>query len=150
MIESEHTSRKFLRECKDLLGESKMLKLFGKASRTFSSWIADQNADPNNIRKNPLESYENLLVMLVDSGNSDLARSIISSHANIINCELRGKGSVTPDKITIEDECLDDYPALINLHDAIRSNKNIRTVEHLGLGAREEIRETVERYRTIL
>jgi len=53
----------------------------------------------------------------------------------------------TPDQPTLEGECLDDYPAVIAFHQALRDGKSIEEAERLLDVAIGELKQTLTRWR---
>lgn len=144
-------ARQFLKACNRVFGLSFMIKFFNVSERTYAAWRANPaNVDEGSIRTSYLEKHDLLLKILMDEPDGvELARGITTKHANIVGCDLFERGPVEPDKSTMEEECLDDYPILTRLHTAIRQKQPMVVVEYLGSESIKEISETVEKYRQI-
>jgi hypothetical protein len=144
-------TRLFLKACNRTFGHSFMIKFFNVSERTYASWRSNRaTACEKSIRTNYLEKHEMLLELLIEEPDGvELARGIVTKHANIVGCDLSEREYAEPDKATIEEECLDDYPILVRLHTAIRDEEDVPVVEYLGSESRKEISETVEKYRQI-
>ncbi|MBI9092588.1 MAG: hypothetical protein JEZ12_25510 [Desulfobacterium sp.] len=155
MTAKSHTppldTRQFLKACNRVFGHSFMIKFFNVSERTYASWRSNRaTANEKSIRTNYLEKHEMLLELLMEEPDGEeLARGIVTKHANIVGCDLSENRPVEPDKATIEEECLDDYPIMVRLHTAIRDEEDMPVVDYLGSESRKEISETVEKYRQI-
>lgn len=55
--------------------------------------------------------------------------------------------NATPDSPTVEAECLDDYPALVEFHDSIRRGLSLEAVGTIRDRAIREIEETFVKHR---
>lgn len=144
----ELTPREFISACRDLAGDTYLVKLFGVGPRSIQRWVAQRPyVDEDSVRENPVEKIEVLLrkIMTVPGG-PEVARSIVSRLAGIAGCSLDGACCALPDKGSIEAECLDDYPALVAFHDAIREGRSARAVVLRHMDARRELDETLNQY----
>ena len=141
--------REWLSNVRDLLGDTYLKGLFGISVRTLQRWVAKwPHVGEDSVRKNFIDRIEELLRRLGNEpGGIDYARAIVSRFAHLVGCEIRVKETVTPDKATIEEECLDDYPAVMKLHEAVRAERELPVVEDCGDAARLEIEETLALYR---
>ena len=141
--------RQFLKACNRVFGLSFMIKFFNVSERTYAAWRSNPiNVDENSIRTNYLEKHEQLLELLMEElDGAEIAKGIVTKHANIVGCDLSEISYPTPDKATIEEECLDDYPILVRFHTAIRNKEALAVVEYLGSESRKEISETVMKYK---
>jgi hypothetical protein len=144
------TARQFLRACTRLFGLRFMYKFFNISERTFCTWRSDKKyVSPDSIRRNYLEQHEELLkVLMEDPDGVEIARALTARHASITGCEIVIKAIISPDKNSIEEECLDDYPPLTRLHSAITLNKDIDAVEFLAGKAKQEIDQTIQLYKS--
>lgn len=147
-------SRQFLRRTRGFLTDDVVLGLVKKEYRTYMAWSADKHTDKGSRRTNPIENFEKWIKKLFDELMDDptgsgtpIARGLIAHFARSLGCGVYANEPVTPDGETIEEELLDDYPALIRLHGAIRSGRDIEQVELLSSQLKREIEETVEQYR---
>ncbi len=140
--------RDFISTCRELVGDSYLIKLFNVSIRTLQRWVAKlPYVSEDSVRENYLEKHERLLERLQrEPGGMDIARGIVERHAHKVGCELHCIESAEPDQCSIEAECLDDYPALTKFHQAIRENPDADTVRHLWQEAKRELDETYEMY----
>jgi hypothetical protein len=73
-------------------------------------------------------------------------RFLGARQARLLGCELCSRDAVDPNCSTVEDECLDDYPALTRFHQAIREKAGTEEVLHYCTAAKKDIDETMELY----
>lgn len=140
--------RKWLATVRDIIGPDFISNLFGITDRSVIRWISlPEYTSEDSIRVNYLEKHETILSRLVNDGYKNIARAIVSRHAGLVGCSLVPTGAPTPDKDTIEEEMLDDYPVLVKLHQAIQNKKDMDTVAYLANEFIAEIYETVEKYK---
>jgi len=145
------TPRDFLTHSRDLLGDTWVVKLFSVGIRSLNRWTAKRPyVDEEGIRENPIEKYERLLEQLAKvPGGLDIARASVDRLAAIVGCELAATGpSLAPDKDTIEAECLDDYPALTEFHQAMQDGAPEEVVRDKKRLAVIEINQTEAFYLT--
>ena len=136
----------FFSGCIYHLGKTTMNKLYQVGERTIERWSADP-ATTATSKRNPLDRYEDLLSMLMERGKKDVARTAVGRQAAIVGCELNVVGlGVKPDKETVEEECLDDYPVVIEFHDSIRRKARPEEVVKLCKAAERELEETKVKY----
>lgn len=141
--------RQWLSAVRDILGHNFFANLFGVSFRTVTRWIAQRPyVAEGSIRENYLEHHETLLNKLMNDGYHDLARSIVSRHADLVGCRMVANDTETPDKADIASEMLDDYPALVRFHESIQSSQDINTVINNARITIDEINETVALYRS--
>jgi hypothetical protein len=141
--------RLWLAMVRDILGINYMANLFGVNGRTVTRWIAQRPyVSEYSIRENPLEHFETLLNRLIGDGYEDIARAIVSRHADLTGCHLVPNELPKPDKTLMEAEMLDDFPPVVKLHAAIQQGMSFDTIRHLSEKAVNEIMETVELFRT--
>lgn len=144
------TPRQFLLAAREILGDSYFTRLFGVTLRTLQRWCAMKPyVDEDSVRDNYVEKHERILESLLASGNNEVARSIVARHAHIVGCELQSLNKVEPDLSSIEEECLDDYPALTKFHDAIRRGRPCEEIVHFWQEAKKELDETLKLYNTL-
>ena len=139
------TTRRFFRACIRDVGMARLQKLYKKSPTEIYRWAADPRTN-GEIRRNPLDRIQMLLEDLCELGYDDVARAAVSVMAETIGCELADKNGVTPDGATIELECLQDYPLLVEFHGAIQKGRPIEEVRHCHDEAKREIDETMSMY----
>ena len=136
----------FFHACRKTLGDTFLQKLYNRGIRQIYRWSADPDFTGNNER-NPLDRFKILLERLAEIGREDIALSAIEMFADAIGYEVQKNGkTVVPDQETIEAECLDDYPALVDFHKAVQDGKGEPEVRHLWGVAKRELDETYFRF----
>ena len=146
--------REFISAFRDLVGDTYLIKLFrlsprfDSGRRSLNRWTARlPYVDEDSIRENWIEKHEKVLKrIIIEPGGLEIARSLVSRHADIVDCELVSKTTPNPDKTTIDEECLDDYPGMVNFHQAIREQKPLIQVKDLLSKAKRELDETLTIY----
>ena len=140
--------RKWLAEVKDILGDTYLTKLLKVSPRSVYRYIAQTPyVDEENVRQNYLEKHELILTRLINDGYDDMSRSIVSRHADIVGCSLIPRDTPTPDKSTLEAECLDDLHPLVLFHQSMLAGDDIDTVRQLSEQVHREVEESLEFYR---
>lgn len=138
-------SYQFFSSCRRLLGDSFLQKRFKRSLREIQRWSADPRYAEDTDR-NPMDRYEVLLERLMELGRDDVARAAVARQAHLVGCELRCLDPVMPDAVSMEAECLDDYPAITRFHEALRSGEQLEVVRHLWQRAKKELDETFEMF----
>lgn len=138
--------RDWLSAVKDIFGDSYILKLFKIDMRTYHKWIAKAPyVSDESVRGNYIEKHDIILQRLMSDGYDEIAQAIVAHHANLVGCDLvRVRRTVVPDRDNVEDEMLDDYPALTEFHRAIRKGADIDTIIALKNSVIDELDETLE------
>lgn len=148
------TPREFISAFRDLVGDTYLIKLFNlsvhnnNGRRSLNRWTAKRPyVDEDSIRENWIEKHEKVLKRLMqEPGGVEMARALVTRHADLVGCELAIKTKILPDKCTMEAECLDDYPAVTGFHESIRNKESIPMVRHLWSEAKRELDETIALY----
>lgn len=137
-------SWQFFLSCRRILGDGFMATLYNRGTRQLYRWSADPDfTSPNGYERNPIDRMKTLLERLHEKGRTEIARSALSILSNAIGYEITPIIQNTPDQPTIEAEMLDDYPALIRFHEAIRGGEAQESIQHWGSEAKREIDETL-------
>lgn len=123
------------------LGKSSVLKIWNVAERTLERWSADKDFTES-VTKNPLVKLEITLEKLMERGKVEFARSAVDSLARIVGCTLREINLVS-DKKTIEEELLDNIPALARYQEIARPSAK-RPVAEIRAAAQALVREIEE------
>ena len=76
--------REFIDSCRDLLGDTYLIKLFNVGQRTLQRWTAETPyVSEDSIRENWIEKELKIIVRLKKkSGGLDIARSLVSLYAD--------------------------------------------------------------------
>ncbi len=130
--------------CSHSGGKGYLSKLFGVTSRQIERWSCDPDFSESSQR-NPIDKIETMLSRLVELGRKDVARGIIDRQAKILGCLLSCSDAV-PDKSTLPDELLDDYPAIVEFHNSIREKKDIQKIREDMAKAIDELKQDYELY----
>lgn len=131
----------FFHACKTRLGRSTLTDLFKKSIRQIDRWSCDPDFSES-AQRNPMDKYETLLQKLVDRGVLDIARAAVDRQARIVGCELT-YSDVSPDKASIEEELLDNLPALAKHQEAITLKKSLAAIRQAAMDMIREIQEDV-------
>ena len=128
---------------KSILGEAYICKNWKVAPRTLAYWCADPKY-VDEVRKNPIDRILEHLKELNIRGRKDIAIACAKLFAEAVKRDLPpADDEIIPDKETIEAECLDDYPALVEFHKAKREKKSKKELKFLADKVKKEIDETV-------
>ncbi|GAB6178571.1 hypothetical protein JCM16814_34620 [Desulfobaculum senezii] len=135
-----------MRAAKDALGMSALNRIFMTGDKTLYKQM--RNPDFGGESHRPvIQRVRMVLHDLDNAGASELARAMLNYIAVPLGVHVVPNASATPDKDNMQDECLDDYPCLVALHDAIRSGQGVRAIESLAEEVKREVDETVVAYR---
>ena len=135
----------FFHACRKTLGDTFLQKLYNRGLRQIYRWSADPDFTGNHER-NPLDRFKILLERLCEIGREDIAVSAVEMLAQSVGCEVHKNGDVVPDQGSIEAECLDDYPAVVDFHKAVQGGDIEEEVRHFWQKAKRELDETFYRY----
>jgi hypothetical protein len=83
---------------------------------------------------------------LVENGEDELVRASLNILAECIDCRVKPLGKPRPDKDTVEEECLDDYPELTELDRLIGRREHPRVVQRQAERVKQEVDETLVSY----
>ncbi len=121
-----------------------MRKLFGKSKATINRWCQPPtNAD---TQPGPIKKIQRLVSMLEKNGELELAVDLLNFFAAPIDHRTLPTYRPCPDKKTIEEECLDDYPEKTKLDDLVRTHAHPAIVRRQAEVCKREIDETLVKY----
>jgi len=141
------TPREYFNFLQAKLGKTYITKKFNVGERAVERWTADEKyVGEESVRKNPIEKIEETLRDLMERGYATEAQAMVARWARLVGCEVVDCEAVTPDRQDLPSECLDDYPPLTAMHQAINERKPIELVRFLAHEAKREIDETVALY----
>ncbi len=126
-------------------GATFLQKTYSRGHSQIGRWCANPDFCET-AERNPIDRYESLLSRLIEDGDLETARAIVSRQAAIVGCELKNCFEVEPDKGCIHAECLDDYPPVTQFHQAIAQNESAAAVRYLRDQAKRELDETYALY----
>lgn len=139
-------SWQFYCACRRILGEKFLTKLYNRSQRQVYRWCADPNFTVDK-ESNPLDLLSVLLKHLCEIGREDIARSALTILAESCGFEVVDRDVVVPDKCNLEEECLDDYPVVVQFHNAMRVGSDLSMIAQLLGEAKEELDQTFVCYR---
>lgn len=139
--------RNWLADVRALVGDGYLQKIFGSRNlasfkRTVQHWTnrSKHEAEP---RRNPIEILSTLLEHLkTQPGGRKLVHRYAVLIAEIAGGEFTPRQKFKPEK-SIEKECLEDYPEIVNLHSLIKHNAEIEEIEFQANEVKREIDETI-------
>lgn len=132
-------SWQFFHACKVRLGKSTLTDLFKKSIRQIDRWSCDPDFSES-AQRNPMDKYETLLNKLVERGVMDIAQAAVDRQARIVGCELKFSDAF-PDKDTIEEELLDNLPALAEYQKAVTDRRPFAVIRQAAMKVIREIEE---------
>ena len=139
------TTWQFFHAVRKVLGEAFLQKLYKKSPRQIYRWSANPDYCED-VEKNPLDRLIVLIKKLAEVGREDIALAALRILADILDCDVVPRSHPIPDKPTIADECLDDYPAIVAFHKAIEEEEPPNLVRYKLREAVKELEETMEKY----
>jgi len=140
-------SWQFFLSCRKVLGDSFLVSLYNRGMRQIYRWSADPDFTSKvGYERNPLDRIKTLLVRLTEIGRTDVAVSGLSILAHAIDYEVTPINSPLPDQQTVEAEMLDDYPALLKFHEAIRQGAPIEEIRLYLWAAKIDLDGTMKKY----
>lgn len=134
-------SWQFYAACRSTLGMETLQKLFKRSPTQIYRWGRDPDCCED-VERNPIDRMNFLLERLCEIGREEIAMSAVAMMARTVGCGLSANSAVVPDKTDIDAECLDDYPAVVEFHNAIRDGKSIDTIRYRLDRAKRELDET--------
>ncbi|MBC2741576.1 MAG: hypothetical protein HGJ93_00625 [Desulfosarcina sp.] len=134
-------SWQFFHACCKQLGISHLQKLFKRSQTQIYRWARDP-ATGVDVEKNPIDRLMHLLREMDERGKTDVVVGVLDILVNSVGYDIVRRRDVVPDGETLEDELLDDYPAVVNFHNAIRLCERRNVIQHLCEAAKREIQET--------
>ncbi len=142
-------SREYLSACRDLIGDTYLINLFKVQTRTLQRWTAKPGyVDEESIRQNPIEKFERtLLRMMREAGGDKIARAIVARLAEMVDCELRCRDEVVPDKDSLPAEMHSDWLSLAELHQKMLGRSDIGAVVARSNEHFDAVKKSVEKYR---
>jgi hypothetical protein len=137
-------SHEILAYARNLIGMTRFRQLYGGSESTIYRHTRDRETiyeDPP--RSNHIDSLRAIIRELLLHGRKELAIHLVDLlAAEVPGLHLIEREEVTPDHATIEDECLDDYPAITRFHGAIRDGEAPEVIRYLWKEASHELEET--------
>lgn len=115
-----------------------------RSSRLIDYWAQDPAfcADP---KRNPIDRMEMLLQALDKEGLRPVAVALIRLLAGAIDCKVVDRRKVVPDKETLQEEIIDDFPFLAEYQKALQGD-DLEAVDHAEEELRRELAENRVRF----
>lgn len=137
------TTWEFFSACIHYLGKPALTSVFQRGVRQVLRWSANPDTTSSQQR-NPVDRYEDILRMLMQANQAQIAISCVARQAHIVGCELREKTMPAPDKPTLELELIDDLQVKSDYDKILLDAKSTREECHDALN--KAIRELKENY----
>lgn len=135
-------------EAKDALGMAALGRIFWIGAKGLYKQMRNPEY-AGDSRRPVIQRVRTLVHDLHQAGAGDLSRAILNYMAEGMGMHCVSNAQGTPDKDTMDGECIDDYPPLTRLHEAIQRKADIREVEALAEEVKREVDETVVMYRSL-
>lgn len=138
-------SWEFMFYARERVGAAQMQKIFSRGQTQINRYCLHPRCD--DYQRNPLDRLRILFELLVEGGSAELVQYALNYLAETVGCRLHPLEHPLPDKETVEEECLDDFPELVEMDRMIAVEEHPRVVIAQSEKAKGEIDETIESYR---
>jgi hypothetical protein len=135
----------FFAAAKKIMGMSALQVLYQRSHRQIDRWACDPDFTASS-EKNPLDRIEAMLTRMTELGKTHVAVAAADRMAAICGMRLVPDNTPEPDAGTLADELLDDYPAVVNFHSAIRERQPDPVVRAFLHDACGELNQTYKKY----
>lgn len=129
---------------KDKVGATELQKIFSRGQTQINRYCMSPLS--GDAQRNPVDRLRLMFEKLVEEGGEELVRSALNILAEPIQCRVRPVGAPKPDKDTVEEECLDDFPELTELDRLISRREHPRIVQRQVERVKQEVDETMTSY----
>ncbi|WP_419783412.1 hypothetical protein [Maridesulfovibrio sp.] len=129
---------------RDALGATCLQKIFSRGQTQINRYCSSPLNEDH--QRNPLDRLHLLFSELDKEGERELVIAALNHLCNSIGFRIQETVDVKPDKMTVEEECLDDYPEKVELDRLIACNADPELVRRQGEHTCREIMETVTSY----
>ncbi len=126
----------------DSIGAVKLQKILSVGYVQIRRYCSNPQYTEKSSR-GPIENLRIILNAMVEAGAESEAQTIVDYLAEAIGMDLRHKSTVTPDKDTLEAECLDDFPSLVKLHELMRDGAPLNAIKEAERDVHAEVEESV-------
>ncbi|WP_320170255.1 hypothetical protein [Maridesulfovibrio sp.] len=130
--------------CRDILGATQMQKIFSRGQSQINRYCSSPIHEDH--QRNPLDRLHLLFSMLDEEGERELVIAALNHLGSAIGHRVQSTRKYEPDKNTVEEECLDDYPEKVELDRLIAISAAPELVRRQGEHTCREIMETVTSY----
>ena len=129
---------------RETLGAVELQKIFSRGQTQLNRYcMAPHFAD---AQRNPLDRLQVLTEQLEAAGEHELALAAINFILEPLTARATAQNLPTPDKDTLEEECLDDFPELTTLDALIAKQSHPRDVIQQAERVKNEVDETIVKY----
>lgn len=129
---------------RNLIGATELQKIFQRGQTQINRYCSSPITEDH--QRNPLDRMHLMFASLCECGGEEIVKAAVNHLAEIINCRVIELEDIKPDKSTVEEECLDDYPEKVALDSLIVANEHPEKVRRQGERTCREIMETVISY----
>ena len=129
---------------KEKIGATELQKIFSRGQTQINRYC--MNPLSGDAQRNPVDRLKLMFEQLVDEGGDELVRSALNILAEPIHCRVNPVAAPKPDKETLEEECLDDFPELTELDRLIARREHPRVVQRQVERVKQEVDETMVSY----
>jgi hypothetical protein len=129
---------------RDVLGATSMQKIFSRGQSQINRYCSSPQHEDH--QRNPLDRLHLLFSKLEEEGEKELVIAALNHLCSSVGYRIQEQQEIIPDKLTVEEECLDDYPEKVELDRLIAINAAPELVRRQGEHTCREIMETVTSY----
>jgi hypothetical protein len=129
---------------RDRVGATELQKIFSRGQTQINRYCMSPLC--GDAQRNPLDRLRLMFEKLVGEGEDELVRASLNILAECIDSRVRPVRKPVPDKDTVEEECLDDYPELTELDRLIGRREHPRVVQRQAERVKQEVDETMVSY----
>ena len=129
---------------REALGATCMQKIFSRGQSQINRYCSSPQHEDH--QRNPLDRLHLLFSKLEEEGEKELVIAALNHLCGSIGYRVKEQQVIIPDKATVEEECLDDYPEKVELDRLIAINAAPELVRRQGEHTCREIMETVTSY----
>lgn len=134
-----------MRQAKKALGITTFQKLLGVGTTQANRYCRNPKftADSENSQ---LVRLRDLFDELRDAGAEDYVRQMLNYLGESIGERVGGRAFTQPDKDSLAEECLDDLPSLVLVHDLMKTGEHPRVIRDAFDKHVDEVGQDVELY----
>jgi len=129
---------------REKVGATELQKIFSRGQTQINRYCMSPLC--GDAQRNPIDRLRLLFEKLVDAGELELVRSSLNILAETIDCRVSDRAAPSPDKDTVEEECLDDYPEKTEMDRLIARREHPRVVLRQAERVKQEVDETIVSY----
>ncbi|WP_421902451.1 hypothetical protein [Maridesulfovibrio sp.] len=129
---------------REALGATCMQKIFSRGQSQINRYCSSPQHEDH--QRNPLDRLHLLFSKLEEEGEKELVIAALNHLCSSVGYRIQEQQEIIPDKLTVEEECLDDYPEKVELDRLIAINAAPELVRRQGEQTCREIMETVTSY----